>query len=282
MQGETIRIFDCAVAIVTGGASGIGAALGRELAKRGCEVVLADRQIDLAEDVAAAIREEGGSAVATELNVVDYAAVEALVYETVKQTGRLDYIFNNAGIAMSGPAAVYSINDWNEVLDVNLRGVIHGVQAAYKLMREQGFGHIVNTASFAGLVACPGSLSYATTKHAVVGLSKTLRVEAALSGIRVSVFCPGFVRTPILDQCGKYGKVLKEPSPEQQEKLNRFVEKFKPMPAEIFAKKALDAVARNEAVIVIPGSNKLFWWFDRLFPEWNLRLLQKKVAAFFQ
>lgn len=282
MQRDTIRIFDGAVAIVTGGASGIGAALGQELARRGCEVVLADRQIGLAEEVAATIRDAGGKATAAELNVVDYTAVEALVRKTVKRTGRLDYIFNNAGIAMSGPAAVYDIDDWNEVIDVNLRGVIHGVQAAYKLMLEQGFGHIVNTASLAGLLTAPGSLSYATTKHAIVGLSKTLRIEAAMQGIRVSVFCPGFVRTPIIDRCGKYGKVLKEPSPEQQEKLNQLVEKCKPLSPDIFAQKALDAVARNEAIIVIPSRNKLFWWFDRLFPEWNLRLTQKKVAEYFR
>lgn len=278
MLKDTIRIYNGATAIITGGASGIGAALGRELAQRGCEVVLADRQIELAEEVAAAIRSGGGKASAAELNVVNYAAVEALVYETVSRTGRLDYMFNNAGIAMSGPAAVYSINDWNDVLDVNLRGVINGVQAAYKLMREQGFGHIVNTASFAGLVACPGSLSYATTKHAIVGLSKTLRIEAALAGIQVSVLCPGFVRTPIIDRCGKYGKVLQEPSPE----LQQFVEKFKPLAPEVFAQKALAAVSKNEGIIVIPGRNKLFWLFDRLFPEWNSRLMQKKVAEFFR
>ncbi|HWR43567.1 SDR family NAD(P)-dependent oxidoreductase [Sporomusa sp.] len=280
MQDETIRIFDGAVAIITGGASGIGAALGRELTKRGCEVILGDRQIELAEEVAAAIRHAGGKATAAELNAVDYDAVEALVYETVNRTGRLDYMFNNAGIAMTGPAIVYKIEDWNAVIDVNLWGVIHGVQAAYKVMLEQGFGHIVNTASLAGLLTAPGRLSYATTKHAIVGLSKTLRIEAAMQGIRVSVFCPGFVRTPIIDRCGKYGKVLKEPSPEQQEKLNQLVEKCKPIPPDIFAQKALDAVARNEAIIVIPSRNKLFWWFDRLFPEWNLWLTQKKLAEY--
>ena len=277
---DTIRIFDGAVAIITGGASGIGAALGRELAKRGCEVVLADRQIELAEEVAAAIRNEGGKATAAELNVVDYDAVEALVYETVNRIGRLDYMFNNAGIAMTGPAAIYNIDDWNEVIDVNLRGVVHGVQVAYKVMLEQGFGHIVNTASIGGLLATPGSISYCTSKHAVVGLSKTLRIEAGLAGIRVSVFCPGFIRTPIIDRCGKYGKVLKEPSPEQQKKLDQFVERFKPLSPDIFAKKALDAVAKNKAIIIIPGKNKLLWWFDRLFPEWNLRLTQKKMAEY--
>jgi NAD(P)-dependent dehydrogenase (short-subunit alcohol dehydrogenase family) len=273
-----IRTFEGAVAIITGGASGIGAALGRELARRGCEVVLADRQIDLAKEVAAAIRDTGGKANAAELNVVEYRAVESLINETVKRTGRLDYMFNNAGITMSGSASVYEIEDWNMAIDVNLRGVIYGAKAAYKVMMEQEYGHIVNTASLGGLLAMPDSIGYITTKHAVVGLSKALRIEASRSGIYVSVLCPGFIRTPILDQCGKFGKMIQEQSPEKAEKVKQFYESFKPMLPDIFAKKALDAVAKNEAIIIVPKKYKFLWWFDRLFPTLNLRLAQKKAA----
>lgn len=276
---EKQPIYHGAVAIITGGASGIGAALGRELARRGGEVVLADRQIDLAKQVAAEILAAGGKAVTAELDVADYSAVEALVWETVNRTGRLDYMFNNAGIAISGPAAMHRVTDWDVAIDVNLRGVTHGVQAAYQVMQEQGYGHIVNTASLAGLLAGPGNITYTTTKHAVVGLSKALRIEAAPLGICVSVLCPGFIRTPILDRCGKYGKMLRELSPEQEEKMQQFIERFKPMPPELFAVQALDAVDRNEAVIVIPGRYKLMWWFDRLFPAWNLHLWTKKYQA---
>ncbi|MCC5466704.1 SDR family NAD(P)-dependent oxidoreductase [Pelosinus baikalensis] len=275
-------VFNGSVAIITGGASGIGAAFGRELARRGCEVILADCQIDLAKEVAAEIREAGGEATAAELNIVDYCAVEALIYETVKRTGRLDYMFNNAGITMSGPASAYGIEDWNKIIDVNLRGVIHGVQAAYPVMQEQGFGHIVNTASFAGLLAMPGKIGYTTTKHAVVGLSKALRMEAAQAGIRVSALCPGYVQTPILDQCGKYGKVLQERSPEQVEKTRQMIKKFKPMSPDIFAAKALDAIGKNEAIIVMQWKYKFLWWFDRLFPTLNLRLFQRTAAEDFR
>jgi len=279
---EKNRVFNGAVAIITGGASGIGAAFGRELARWGCEVVLADCQIDLAKEVVAEIRESGGKATAAELNIVDYCAVEGLIYETVKRTGRLDYMFNNAGITMSGPASVYKIEDWNNVIDVNLRGVIHGVQAAYGVMQKQGFGHIVNTASFAGLLAMPDKIGYTTTKHAIVGLSKVLRIEAAQAGIRVSVLCPGYVQTPILDQCGKYGKVLQERSPEQVEKTREMIKKFKPMSPDIFAAKALEAICRNEAIIIIQWKYKFLWWLDRLFPALNLRLFQKKAANDFK
>jgi NAD(P)-dependent dehydrogenase (short-subunit alcohol dehydrogenase family) len=178
-SNKTIRIFGGATAIVTGGASGIGRALAEELARRGCEVVLADLQIELAEEVVSEIRVSGGKAKAVKIDVVDFPAMEQLVQETVKRTGRLDYIFNNAGIEIGGNVNHYGIEHWNQIVDVNLRGVINGIQASYKIMMAQGFGHIVNTASMAGLMPGPGNVAYTTTKHAVVGLSKSLRAEAA-------------------------------------------------------------------------------------------------------
>ena len=96
----------------------------------------------------------------------------------------MDYIFNNAGIAIGGNVSQYGIEDWNQILDVNLRGVINGIQAAYPVMMVQGFGHIVNTASLAGLTPSPGHVADAATKHAVVGLSNSLRAESALMGSR--------------------------------------------------------------------------------------------------
>src|SRR4030042_5567326 len=205
---KIIRIFDGATAIVTGGASGIGRALAEELAKCGCEVVLVDLQIESAEEVASKIRASGGKAKAVKIDVTDFSAMEQLVQETVARTGRLDFIFNNAGIVIAGPVDRLGIEDWNQIVDVNLRGVINGTQATYKIMMKQGFGHIINTASMAGLGAGPGNVAYTTTKHAIVGLSKSLRAEAAQYGIRVSVLCPGAVRTPILEGGGNYGKMF--------------------------------------------------------------------------
>jgi NAD(P)-dependent dehydrogenase (short-subunit alcohol dehydrogenase family) len=266
-----IRVFNGATAIITGGASGIGRALAEELAKRGCEVVLADLQIELAEEVASGIHLSGGKAKAVKVDVIDYPAMEDLVQETVRRTGRLDYIFNNAGIGIAGPVDRYGINDWNQIIDVNLRGVINGIQAVYKMMMVQGFGHIINTASMAGLMSNPGNVNYATTKHAVVGLSKSLRVEAAPMGIRVSVLCPGVIRTPILNG-GKYSKILIEIPPE---KLHRMWEKFKPMPPNIFAKKVLNSVAKNKAIIIVPSWWRVFWWIDRLSPSLGMALAKK-------
>jgi NAD(P)-dependent dehydrogenase (short-subunit alcohol dehydrogenase family) len=272
-SNKAIRIFDMATAIVTGGASGIGRALAEELAKRGCEVVLVDLQIELAEEVVSEISASGGKAKAVEIDVTDFSSMEQLVQETVKRTGRLDYIFNNAGIVIGGYVNQYGIEDWNQIVDVNLRGVVNGIQAAYKVMVEQGFGHIVNTASMAGLMPGPGNVAYTMTKHAVVGLSKSLRAEAEQMGVRVSVLCPGVVRTPILEGGGKYGKMLIDTP---AERVRQLWEKLKPMPPNIFAKKVLNSVAKNKAIIIVPSWWKLFWWINRLSPSLGIFLAQKR------
>jgi NAD(P)-dependent dehydrogenase (short-subunit alcohol dehydrogenase family) len=270
---KEIRIFKDAVAIVTGGASGIGCALACELAGRGCEVVLADLQIEKAQEVARQIQASGGRAKAIKVDVTDFLAVERLVREIFASSGRLDYIFNNAGIAIGCTANHYGIEDWNKIIDINLRGVVNGVQAAYKIMIEQGFGHIVNTASMAGLMPNPVGVAYATTKHAVVGLSLSLRTEAAQMGVRVSVLCPGVIRTPILEG-GKYGKVLMNIS---DEKLRDMWEKLKPMSPDVFAKKALNSVAKNKAIIVVPARWKLIWWLNRLSPSLGMAFAQNRL-----
>ena len=268
---STLRIFDGAVAIMTGGASGIGRALSEALARRGASIVLADRQVALAQEVAAGIRESGGQASAVELDVTDFSAVDQFVRATAQAQGRLDYVFNNAGIAIGGEVRLCQIEDWDAVLSVNLHGVVHGVQAAYPVMLSQGYGHIVNTASMAGLLPMPVAVSYATTKHAVVGLSKSLRVEAAPYGVRVSVLCPGFIRTPIL-YGGKYGKQLQPMPPEVQEK---FIRQYRPMDPAVFAEKVLDALARNKALIIVPGWWRLLWWLSRLSPALEFSLAQR-------
>jgi len=275
-SNKVIRIFDGATAIVTGAASGIGRGLVEELAKRGCEVVLADLQIQAAEEIASAINAAGGKARAAELDVINFSETEQLVQETVKRTGRLDYMFNNAGIGIYGNVTHYRIEDWKRILEVNLLGVINGVQAAYQVMMSQGFGHIVNTASFAGLVPTPGNVAYASTKHAIVGLSNSLRAEAAILGVRVSVLCPSFVRTAILEDGGRFGRSLVNMSPDQKRRLLESYEEFKPMPPNVFAAQSLDLIAKNEAIIVLPSRWKIIWLFCRLFPSRCISIVQKR------
>jgi NAD(P)-dependent dehydrogenase (short-subunit alcohol dehydrogenase family) len=269
---KRIRTFAGATAIVTGAASGIGRALAEELAKRGCGVVVVDLQVALAKEVASGISAAGGKARAVKLDVTDFPAMKKLVKATVKRFGRLDYIFNNAGIVIGGGVDLYGIADWHRVIDVNIRGVVNGIQAAYRIMREQGFGHIVNTASMAGLMPGPGNTVYTMTKHGIVGLSLSLRGEAALMGVRVSVICPGVIRTPILEGGGRYGKMLIDVPAEE---MRRLFEKLRPMPPHLFAKKVLDAVAKNKAIIIYPRWWRIFWWINRLSPALGISLAQK-------
>ena len=251
------------VAVITGGASGIGRALGEELAARGCAVVLADRQVELVHEAAAAIGAE-----AAELDVRDLDAFEALAGEVRDRHGRIDLLFNNAGIGVGGGMETYSAEDWDDVFDVNLRGVAHGVQSVYPAMIAQRSGHIVNTASIAGLLPFPWAGSYAASKHAVVGLTRTLRVEARRFGVRASVLCPGVIRTPILTG-GRYGRTKLGFADDQ---ILRVWERMRPIEPEAFARRALDGVLRNRAVIVVPGWFKAFWYLDRLAPPLSMRL----------
>ena len=178
------------MAIVTGAASGIGRALAEELARRGAAVTLADLQAEVHDAATSISYASPRSAAAFTLDVTEFESVRRLVERVAEQHGRLDFMFNNAGIAAGGELRDHTIDAWNKIIDVNLRGVVHGVQAAYPLMLRQRFGHIVNTASMQGLMPAPLTASYSATKHAIVGLSKALRVEAAAAGVHVSV-CAG-------------------------------------------------------------------------------------------
>jgi len=255
------------VAFVTGGASGIGAALSTKLVDDGAEVWIADRQIGAAQELAQRLNNGAGKAHAIELDVRSYPSFERAVAEVVQQSGRIDYLFNNAGIGVGGEVDSYTLDDWNDVFDVNLRGVVHGIQAVYPIMIGQHSGHIVNTASIYGLVTTPGFGSYTATKHAVVGISKALRVEAERHGVQVSVFCPGVIRTPILTG-GKYGRF----NGFSDEELLKFEERLRPMAPEKFAERALHAVLRGDAIIVVPAWWKAWWYLERLSPALSMRL----------
>jgi NAD(P)-dependent dehydrogenase (short-subunit alcohol dehydrogenase family) len=272
---NTLRTYDGGVAIVTGAASGIGRAISEALALRGAHVVLADIDLPEAEAAADQIRQRGGQASARRLDVSSFPDFATLLNETVGQRGRIDYLFNNAGIGVAGEVADYTMNAWERILGVNLRGVIHGVQCTYPVMLRQGFGHIVNTASMAGLTHAPGMASYTATKHAVVALSQSLRAEARDRGVRVSVLCPGVIRTPLL-QGGRHGIFLGTmPEERAREAFRDFFERLRPMPAPVFAEKALDQIARDRGIIVIPGWWKVFWWLERASPTLALFLARK-------
>jgi NAD(P)-dependent dehydrogenase (short-subunit alcohol dehydrogenase family) len=266
------------VAVITGGASGIGAALGRALVTRGDDVVLADVAVDAAARLSDGLTAGGpGTARAMQLDVRDADQVAALVRGVHREHGRLDLMINNAGIGIGGEPEELTLEHWDRIIDVNLRGVIHGCQAAYPLMRDQrNGGHIVNTASLAGLVPTDGgSAPYTTTKFGVVGLSLALRTAGADVGVRVSVLCPGLVDTPALDTKGPEDLPLtasaaRIPSMREVARLQR----TRPYPPDRLAADVLRGVARNRAIIVSPPSALPVWWLWRLSPPLGLRLAE--------
>jgi len=243
--------------------------MGAVLAARGAHVVLADWNPERAERAAADLNARPGAAHGTiraaTLDVRDPVAVRALVDEVAARHGRLDYMFNNAGIVIGGRTDEMDVDHWNRVLDVNLKGVVNGIAAAYPRMVAQGHGHIVNTASTAGLAPAVLVAAYSASKHAVVGLSGALRAEAALYGVRVSVVCPGSVDTPILDDPSP-ADLRPLPTPVLTGREYMAVLGLKPMPAAQFARTALQGVARNRGVIVAPASAKAVWYLQRLAP----------------
>ncbi len=188
------------VAVITGGASGIGLAVAELLLDRGMRVVLADIDEPKLRDVEARLTEAGGEVAGVICDTASAASVTALAEATLERFGGAHLLFNNAGIAGVGDAWSGPLDLWQRVIDINLYGVVHGIRAFLPIMTEQGSGHIVNTASIAGLIAVPGAAPYNATKHAVVGISEGLYLELGAIGspVGVSVLCPGFVKTDLM------------------------------------------------------------------------------------
>lgn len=260
--------FEGKQAIVTGAGSGIGAALCRALVGAGAHVVCTDIDGEAAERTAAALGDRARSA---RLDVTDAAAVQAAVDEVVDRAGRLDLMFNNAGICWGGDTELLSLDQWNAIIDINLRGVVHGVAAAYPLMLRQGHGHIVNTASMAGLAAAGQITSYVTTKHAVVGLSMALRSEAVPRGVGVLVVCPAAVETPILDKGAIGGFVGRDYFLQTQG--------GKPYDADQLAHDVLRAIEKNKAILVKPRIARIQWLFARIAPTLLNRMSMRFIEG---
>jgi NAD(P)-dependent dehydrogenase (short-subunit alcohol dehydrogenase family) len=253
-----VDYFRDKVAIVTGGASGIGRALCEELSRKGATVLVADINGERANQVASAITGVGGRAHAAHLDVSQSEAVQKLVDETVTTHGRLDFMFNNAGIGILGDARDMELEHWRRIVDVNLWGVVYGTMSAYQVMVRQGFGHIVNTASGGGLIPLPMASAYAASKFGVVGLSTSLRIEAAGLGVKVSVVCPGGIRTDIIETTTLINI--------NREKAIRKVPTMRLMDATKCARIVLRGVARNRAIITVTAFARLAWWLYRFQP----------------
>lgn len=263
--------FDGKVCVVTGAASGIGLAVSAALLAAGAAVVLADRDADRLAAAVAELAGHDGRVDSATVDVTDARQVQNLVDDTVARRGALDYLFNNAGVGGTLPIGDATLEHWRRIVDLNLWGVIHGVHAALPVMRRQRSGHIVNTASLAGLVPFPYQSLYCTTKFGVVGMSECLRHELAADNIRVSVVCPGNVvsrifGTPII------GEAVEAEAPQDA------------IPAEEAARIILEGVAGAEGIIAFPDGPRRLWrqyWASPEAVEGYLQSLASQRRAAF-
>lgn len=253
------------VALITGAASGMGFALARLLARDHWIVILTDVKKEQVDSSAQALIDEGGECEAMALDVTDYAAVNETIDNVTERHGRLDLVINSAGIAIFGEMQNMTMENWKSTIEVNLWGAIYVTDAAYKKMIPHGSGHIVNISSAAGLVPSSMRIPYTTSKHGVVGLSTSLRAEARGYGIKVSVVCPGVVKTNIFNTIKVVGA--------SRAMIQDRIESSRALPADAAAKHILRGIARNKAVIPVTASAYIVWRLYRYTPGIYRRFL---------
>lgn len=259
------------ICVVTGGGSGVGREVCRQLAERGANVFVADLNEEAARKTVQEISDRGGKATASYVDVTDAKSVAALIEAALARYGRLDYMFNNAGITIVGEFRDLPLDELKKVLDVNLTGILHGSHYAYQVMAKQGYGHIVNTASGFGLVPGPTNLPYTMAKFGVVGLSETMRCEGLDLGIKVSTVCPGYIRTPMIDN-------MRTINADSRDVVSQIPAKM--VDPQEAARHILRGVEKNRAIIAFPSYVGVLAFLYRMFPGLFLRYSLTTVRNF--
>lgn len=251
--------------LITGAGSGLGLALAHRYARNGARVACVDLLADRAEAAAAAL--SGSGHLAHAADVGDDASMQALHDRIEREWGGLDVLINNAGIASVGPMVETTMEEWRKILDVDLVGVVRGCRLFLPAMLAARKGQIINTASFAGLAGAPGMMTYGVAKAAVVALSEQLRAETHHQGVRVSVICPAFFRTNLLETAFASEKV--------KAKVIKLMD-TSPDTLDGVADKVFAAAERGEFMIIPTKREPMRWRLKRWAPELYFKLLKKK------
>ncbi|AKS41757.1 SDR family oxidoreductase [Wenzhouxiangella marina] len=252
--------------LITGGGAGLGEAMARRFAAAGYAVMVADLDEDRARGVAESL---GASARWFVMDITDESAWTRAIEAVREEFGGLDVLVNNAGVAVGGSLEETSMEDWRWVIEIDLLGVVAGCKAFAPMMREQGRGHIINVASFAGFAAAPGINAYGTAKAGVVALSEMLRAELAPAGVEVSVLCPAFVKTRLTE-------TMRAPDDSYQRRVERWMQNSG-VTAEDVAQTVFAAVRRPRFMLLTHGNTRWAWRLKRWFPERYYRMLIKQV-----
>jgi NADP-dependent 3-hydroxy acid dehydrogenase YdfG len=226
------------VVVITGASSGLGEATARLLSAQGARVVLGARRVERIQALADKLTSSGGKALAVATDVTDRAQVKALVDAAVQTYGRIDVMINNAGLMPHSPLERLKIDDWDQMIDVNIKGVLYGIAAALPYMQQQKAGHIINVSSVAGHKIRAGGVVYAATKHAVRALSEGLRMEVKPYNIRTTVISPGAVATELTNSITESDIATN---------MRQFYEEYA-IPAESFARMVAFAISQPEDV----------------------------------
>jgi NADP-dependent 3-hydroxy acid dehydrogenase YdfG len=228
------------VVVITGASSGLGEATARLLCAQGATVVLGARRVERLQSLADELTGGGGKALAVATDVTDHEQVKRLVEAAVETYGRIDVMLNNAGLMPHSPLERLKIDDWDQMIDVNIKGVLYGIAAALPFMKEQKSGHIINVSSVAGHKIRPTGVVYAATKHAVRVISEGLRMEVKPYNIRTTVISPGAVATELVDRITE---------PDIRESVRQMTVEMA-LPAETFARMVAFAMSQPEDVDV--------------------------------
>ncbi len=270
---NNLEYYKNKICIVTGANSGIGYALSEELLKRGGIVYMAGRNPKKVAAAAEQLSTYEDRINTLTVDVTNQKQVQNAIQDTATETGSLDFLFNNAGIGGTLQFETATLEDWKTIIDTNLWSVIYGVDTAVPIMLKQGYGHIINTSSIAGIIPFPFQALYSLTKFGVTGLTESLRYEYAEKGLHFSTICPSNIATPIFKKSidGKIHDEIKIPKDAY--------------PVDKAANLILDRVAEHKGIIIVPEDQLIDLWKKYALedPEADKILLQmasKRRAAY--